>query len=112
MRAPVRTIFVVTVFGKEDSDVLRRQRTWGWYSTWAAAAKAIQENHTDMFESLYYDVAVIEEVDEGILGESVERGWFSAKEGPGEGNATWLHPIVTKMDRPEWASGICNWGMG
>jgi len=109
-----RTIFVVTVFGGGGAKLTyrSRKRTWGWYSTWAAAHRAIAENHTDMFESLYYDTAVIEEYDEGILTESVERGWFRATEGPGEGNDSWLYPKVEKIDRPEWAAGICGWGMG
>lgn len=119
----MKTIFVVTVFGEADEAEFRasskhrrasfrRQRTWGWFSTWAAAHEAIVLNHTDMFEALYYDTAVIEEFDEGMLAEAVERGWFRAEAGSGERNEPWLHPIVTEIDRPEWAHGICHWGMG
>lgn len=65
-----RAIFVVTVFGDVVDRHPRRQRTWGWYEKLKDAQRAVLENHTDMYETLYYDVAVIEEVQEGILAEN------------------------------------------
>jgi hypothetical protein len=108
----VGPIYVITVFGDVIKGRPKRQRTWGWYSKAEDARRAVLKNHTDMYETIYYDVALIEEVHDGILAFNRPRWWFSVKEGPGEGNDSWLHPIVTEINTPDWAKQTFGWGMG
>jgi hypothetical protein len=61
--SPGPIIFFVTVL----HDKQKRKRTWGWYLKFKDAEKAVLENHTDIFEMGYYNLAVISAFPEGVL---------------------------------------------
>ncbi len=73
----------------------KRKRTWGWYEKFEDAERAVIENHTDIFERGYYDLAVIEEMPEGVAAVEVEAFWYRAKYAQGKDD-----PVVTKIKRP------------
>lgn len=73
-------MYFITVFEKCESDKtgsphLGFQRTWGYYSEYKTAARALNENWTDMREGVY-DYALIENIEEGLSPCSLERQWF------------------------------------
>lgn len=112
----MKTIFVVSVLKWPLSDCGEdwpvRCRTWGWYEEVGEAQRAVLENRTDIFESLYYDTAVIEAVGEGVMAEPIPQGWYRASSSGGDGNDAWLHPKVISIETPNWAVGHYGWGIG
>lgn len=96
-------IYTVTVLKLEPY----RHRTWGYYFTSAEAEKAILENWTDLFEMGYYDLAVVEEAPTGIAVRHREISWFAA-----DYSKDTRSPVVRRVERPEWASNICNFSFG
>lgn len=100
-------IYTVTVMKRDESRQIDRQRTWGWYSKFEDAQDAVLSNATDMFECNYYNIALIEEVPEGILALAEKRWWFKATY-----NGEEFNPAVAAIEPPEWAEGIVNYSMG
>ena len=73
-------MYFVTVFDKiEPSDVFYAefgcQRTWGYYTEYEMAARALHENRTDLHEGCY-EYALIEKIGPGIIALCEERQWF------------------------------------
>lgn len=105
---PHRKIYTVTVLkeSKEPGINYSGIRTWGWFSDFATAEKAVINNSTDIFEDNSYNIAVIEEVGEGIIDICLTRWWYGADYGED------YHPTVSKIDEPEWSKGLINFSMG
>lgn len=104
------SIYVVTVV-KPLPDGRRRKRTWGWYQDFASAARDVLANATDMFELNYYDHAVIERHEEGILAEVETMAWYLADYSKFAKSPD-RNPEVKKILVPEWAQNIISWGLG
>lgn len=108
LEAQSSVIYTVTCL-KWNIDTVERDRCWGFYSDDAHAERAVLANATDMFECGYYDYAVIERYEQGIVTLGKVVAWFFAdysKDEEGSG------PVVSKIDAPEWSKGSCNWGIG
>lgn len=80
-------------------------RTWGYFTTLQRAEHVVLENRTDIFESGYYDYAVIEQVRDGLYAaaNAKERWWFRVRR---ESNQL----QVERAEEPEWArrvEGFC-----
>lgn len=73
-------MFFITVFSIKAWDVKDDahfdKRCWGFFSEEATARKAVMENWTDMYEDASYNLAVIEEINEGLPAHSVKETWF------------------------------------
>lgn len=106
MKKKSKFIYTVTVVYRNGNSS-QRTRTWGWYSDKKTAEKHILSNATDMFEAGYYNHAIIEEVDEGILPLCRYAGIYKAYYKPSVYN-----PIVKKIRMPSWCKNIVNWSMG
>jgi hypothetical protein len=111
LRRTARKIaFLVTCMEDQDrilSQRVARTRCWGWYSEHERAETAVLGNYTDMFEANYYDVAVIEEVQEGIIARCMRRWWYRANyKSPSS------PPVVEKIEEPEWAKNVTGYGIG
>jgi hypothetical protein len=71
-------IFLVAVIHEKE----KRKRTWGWYEKFADAERAVLENHTDIFERGFFDLAVIEEMPEGVMAVAENSWWYRASYQP------------------------------
>lgn len=112
------TVYMVVVYKESDNpdqEYYKRIRNWGFYTDLAVARNAIIQNWTDMYELGYYDRAVIESVEEGIMGNTEFVEWFKADYGDWRGperdeSGRWIptpDPVVTTVERPEWSKGLC-----
>lgn len=64
----------ITVFEEFDSQYgIKGSRTWGFYSNKEDALKVLNENRTDIWETIY-DYAVLEAYNEGISAYNFEEG--------------------------------------
>jgi hypothetical protein len=65
---------------KEFFSILR-ERTWGWYASLEEAEQSVLKNWTDLNECGYYEHALIEEIQEGVLygGATPKEWWFCWK---------------------------------
>jgi hypothetical protein len=102
-RPPIYTVVVIN--GKTQNN-----RTWGWFADFNDAERLILANGTDIFEMGYYDHAVIEAVPEGVCVLAEDRQWYFADYGEKPDYRD--EPKVSRVEKPEWAKQICNWGMG
>ncbi len=103
-----RTVFFVACYKHDPEGKKSRQRMWGWYSNFEDAEKAVLENHTDIFEHNYYDLAVIEEMREGVMGMALRVWWYKATYTEERGH----DPLVEKIVPPAWTDGFFNFCMG
>jgi len=117
-----RSVFFVTVFfvdkelrdieDKLHEELHKRKRCWGFLYDKKMAKKVVLNNLTDIYEIGYYNMACIEEVDEGIPA-------FSA------GRVTWYDVIPVRSDEgyiegydvkemacPKRFEGYCGWSLG
>lgn len=108
-----KSVFLVAVFERcKVPDSSPPSRLWGWYSSFDAAEKAVLENHTDIFEAAYYEMAVIEEIPEGVC--AVAKGvWWYRADYPDTSNLSFVEslrvpPSIVKTSPPSWAEGLCN----
>lgn len=109
----MNVIYTVTVlhYGSTKESPQRepsRPRVWGWYASIHDAEIAILTNATDMFECGYYNYAIIEEVDEGVLPICRNVGMYKAIYDKEHSN----DPLVSKVKKPAWAKRVYNWSMG
>lgn len=104
-------IFTVMVFKLEPDSggALKRDRVWGWYTTFARAEEAVTLNATDMFEANYYDHAVIEKVEEGLIPLSEERWFYRADYSK---MRTKYDPTVSRIDCPPEFEKVYGFAMG
>lgn len=108
-----RTVFFVAVFKYDDDPKKSRHRLWGWYSKFEDAEKAVLENHTDIFEHDYYDLACIEEMTEGVLSSAINVWWYKATYAPEFWkNPALYNPSVERIEPPAWTEGTCNFCIG
>lgn len=117
--------YFITVFYSKDlndpdgSD--KRSRTWGYYRDLTRAEQAIYENWTDMYECGYYNLALIEAIDEGILSHAM------CDRGPGKpSKSRWWFTVIPQFDKdgcvvdyvvgrtsePAWAKNIIGYALG
>jgi len=104
-------IFFVTVLHKLGN----RRRCWGWYEKFEGAEKAVLENHTDIFEVGYYDLAVIEEYPEGVMSLPEKLWWYKATypEGSTPEERLKIYPTVIKLAAtPSQFLGIIGLALG
>lgn len=99
-------IYTITCFKLLDSEN-DRWRTWGWYRNWSDANDAVLKNATDMFEGGYYNMAVVEKVEEGILPICGEHWWYKAFFEASDNKMK-----VERWGRPAQLEHICNFSMG
>lgn len=92
--------FFVRVISFNGTSIVR-DRMWGWYSKFSSAEKSVLENHTDIFEYGYYNMAVITKIYEGVcaLGEEIQ--WYSSKQTKNS-----LEPDVKKIKKPKELEGM------
>ena len=84
-----------------------RRRTWGWYSNFEEAERAVLENYTDIFERGYYNLAVIEEMPEGVMAIAEKEWWYRAIYAP---EAT--DPTVERIEKPAIFEQNFNFAIG
>lgn len=94
-------IFLVAVMKRDPNTGNTRQRTWGWYTNFADAEQAVLENHTDIFEANYYNLAVIEEMPEGVMACAKNVWWYQATYP--DNHQGLVDPSVQRIDPPEWS---------
>lgn len=90
-------------------------RTWGFYYDLGKALKAVHENWTDMNEAGYYDYAVIEPHDVGLLG--IEKAvsntlWFKAEYEERKTDKGTPYKCCTRYvecPTPSWAEHTVGW---
>ena len=90
-------------------------RTWGFYYDLGKALKAVHENWTDMNEAGYYDYAVIEPHDAGLLG--IEKAisntlWFKAEYEERKTEAGTPYKCCVRYvecSTPSWAEHTVGW---
>lgn len=105
-KSPLASIYTMTVmrFSKKDKRKTS-QRVWGWYPTFAEAKRAVLGNYGDMFESGYYQLAVIEEMRAGCLAMSTNEWWY-------EGTYVNGQTKVKKIEKPKQFQRIVHFSMG
>ncbi len=69
------TFYFITVFAKYDDRGPHNMRCWGFYTNIEDAIKTLDQNVTDLWETIY-DYAIIEEYLEGIGGYNWKRQFF------------------------------------
>ena len=60
-----------------SGEVFRKQ-SWGFFKEKDDSIAAVLSNKNDIFECGFYNMAVIEEISEGIVGRCDECYWFAA----------------------------------
>lgn len=80
-------IFTITTLHSKKT---RRRRSWGWFDEFNKA-KICMEGNSDIFECGFYDLAVIEELSEGITLKASSQYWFSAEYDSEDGQYTINH---------------------
>ena len=92
-------------------------RTWGFYYDFNKAFRAVVENHTDMNECGYYDYAIIEAHEQGLLSckdpfDKANQMWFKAKYEERKTDKGTPYKCCVKYemcDKPSWAEHTCGW---
>jgi hypothetical protein len=108
----VASIFVLTVLLVEPHGSVKRQRTWGWFPTLPLAEEAVLENHGDMYEDGYYNMAILEEFAWGASVIASTEHWFSATPKWEGGRSRLATYDVKRCDKPRALAGVVNFGMG
>ena len=98
-----KTIFVVHAMAAYKHDFGSFQsRTFGWFSSFELADKAVRTNQCDIYECLYQYV-IIEEIADGIHGPCYREWWYKwDKE----------DEIFESVEKPIETKNIMNWSMG
>ena len=95
------------LFDREDLHEFKA--CWGYYSDFEKAKKIVLENLTDIYENGSYNLAVIENLDEGSLF-ATEELWFSAK--PLKNEEGYIDAYdVKEIDKPERFANFCGWAL-
>lgn len=98
---PRKHVFLVAVMKRDPHTGNTRQRTWGWYTNFPDAERAVVENHTDIFEANYYNLAVIEEIPEGVMAIAKNAWWYQATYS-GDPQEV-FNPQVQRIQAPDWS---------
>jgi hypothetical protein len=106
--SPGPIIFFVTVL----HDKQKRKRTWGWYLKFKDAEKAVLENHTDIFEMGYYNLAVISAFPEGVLAVEEMTWWYKATYPEIIPENTLVDPAVEQIESPDEFKQVCCLAIG
>lgn len=103
-------IYLVTVMAEGE----KRTRCWGWYRNFDDAERAVMSNATDIFEIGYYDLAVIEEMPEGVMAMAEKEWWYRAAWPDGMSPSKRLRskPVVEKIKKPEKYKQVLNFSIG
>jgi hypothetical protein len=106
--AVIGPVYVVTVFGSDiGGDAPDDRRTWMWLPSIEMAERVVLGNECDIFEGGTYRWAVVEEFGPGFVPKAEDVSWFRAELSEDRESV-----VVTRCEKPEWANGMCNWGMG
>lgn len=97
------TIFFITVLFVDENKVVQRTRTWCWYQKLGMAQDRVLINATDMFERGYYNLAVIEEITEGLLPDCISSWWYEAivSDSPNAYFGVEVRPISKQKSSPD-----------
>lgn len=87
-------------------DLIRDQRSVGYYETYERACEAVCENRCDIYEGCY-NYAIIESVPSGIYPDVVTTHWFHVVKGESEEEITY-----TEVEKPKFAEHLCICGIG
>jgi hypothetical protein len=98
------TLFFVGVL---CSKYASRVRTWGFFHTFEDAERHVKNNISDLFEMGYYDLAVIEEMPEGIVPTTKARKWYKAVY-----DSQTDDPTVEAIECPDKYKYVCNITIG
>jgi hypothetical protein len=116
VRKPTKIFTMTVVSGDPNTSEIKnrlRCRCWGYYFNRRDAARAIENNWTDMSELDYYHYAVLSELKEGPMPSQKELQWYEfnwwheedyhLSEPPRDKNGVfWPHlQAVTKIEKPE-----------
>ena len=104
-------IFVLTVMKLGSGGASRRSRTWGWFPNLTTAETAVVQNHGDIYEAGYYDLAVLEEFPWGPLALARSEIWYRV-ECSGDGGAAPYEYVVKQCEKPTALEGLISFGMG
>lgn len=102
-------IYLITSIFHDPHEFLKgRTRTFGYYLNFTDAFEAVKNNYADMQECLY-NYLIIEELHEGIHSLVGKEYWFSwvGEKSLGENSGKWV-----ACEKPDWAVGTINWGIG
>ena len=77
-RIKIYTVHVVYLDLKAASvwSRLRRQRMWGYFKDLKTAEACVLENWTDIYENGYYNFALINEMEEGVVVSPNKQNWY------------------------------------
>lgn len=95
--------FVVTLHRDK-----KRSRTWGFYERLEDAERCVYENWADIYERGYYDLALIEEMSEGLCPFSKYSRWYAVKYNGPELDTYTVEPIIC----PPQFEHLCNFSIG
>ncbi len=102
----IKFIYTMTVIRFKPDNISKDvRRTWGWYTTFDEADTAVMLNYGDMFESGYYQLAVVEKMESGALAMMKREWWYKASCNNGKMK-------VEKIDKPARYGRTVNFSMG
>jgi hypothetical protein len=83
-------------------------RTFGYFHDLDNAISAVENNYADMQERLY-NYIVIEELSEGVHSFVEKEYWYNwvGERSLSENSGKWV-----LCEKPDWAAGTINWGIG
>lgn len=74
--ADMDKIYIVTTLHSKKT---KRKRLWGWFDNYEDARTCIMDSHNGIYECGFYDLAVIEEVSNGLVFRSNMQHWFKVE---------------------------------
>jgi len=97
-------MYFITVMTKpkKGSMISDESRCWGFYPNLSQAKNAVENNITDLWETIY-DYAVIEIIRPGIAYPAEIVQWYKYRIGSKK-----YEPV----NEPKWAKNICNFAIG
>ena len=101
------SLFFITVFYVDEAYSIKRRRCWGGLYSLEMAKDLVLNNRTDIYEMGYYNLALIEELAEGIPTISCRNNlWYNVKELDTD------KYDVKEIDCPEPFDVYCGWALG
>jgi len=102
-------IYLITSIFRDPHEFRKgHTRTFGYYKALLDAINAVENNYGDMQECLY-NYIVIEELHEGIHSLVEKEYWYNwvGERSLSENSGKWV-----LCEKPDWAAGTINWGIG
>lgn len=104
----IMSIFLVTTMYRGEND--EHQRTVGYFLDKSFAEETVLNNYGDIYEHGHYNLAVIEEVPEGLYQYDIEPDWYSVEFGRDEDSQA--RYTVRKIDTPDFAKNLVGFSIG